>query len=617
MKRNLLIVLLLAAASMASAAVLPLDSVRVTYYSSDYYSEDGWYNYFFEFSNKAEEFPMLEFSIFQETNTDLARGHYSLEDENMVNVTLLRNLTDAIAIELGGYTWQAMSAALTVSKEQDGAYTLSLTIEDNEGETYTATLTTPIEVQESHKHPYNDPYLIENREPQTFDMVLDQMIWDDSQFYTQSTMKFNLYSSSRDKDGLYYRCVLWVNTASQIPPAGTYPILGTGAIGTVDASYGYDSINNIVYPSYFGLSDDRGLLYDPELYFLVDGNVVISYPTETTIRIEVDAFSWWKSHIHLVYEDELTYAPAETATYDIVLDASTDIKNIGYLGAHEYSLQVMGSDAASMRYKLTLDLMPGMENITGRFCNADGTFNPAKSAVQTSAATYHVADGDILIASNGDDTYTLSGWVRDERGNRYNLSGDALEIEFINSELYRYEMENPAAHRQEHVFDNIIWNQEHVEDSQYLEIVLVSSQPNADGTKSEAVLWMTTPTAVFDAGTFPINSTEENFTFFASPGNIDGLYPCLYYTVNNKGIQEVWFLTGGTVTIDYPTATTVSVEVHALSYFGSAINLYYNVEGMAVPTVVETPASCSKRLVHGELLLLTPDATYDILGRKH
>ncbi len=625
MKRLLLLwsVVLIAMCTMATTP-LDVDSIRVTYYSSDFYSEEGWYCYAIELSHKSEnpneEFPYVEFFIYQETNEGLVDGTYTLADGTMTDLVVLRNLYDAIALELGGYDFEAVQADLIVENQQDGTCILSMSILNAEGEDYSLSIQAEIHVIESRKHPYNDPYLLERQDPQEFNMTMDVLTVDDSQFYTENTIALRLQSNARDAMGLFYRSVLWVNTDTQIPAVGTYPILGTGEIGTVDASYGYDTIQQVIYPSYFALSDDVGNLYDPDIYFMVQGEVEISYPAEGKIRIRVEAESYWGSTVVYEYVGDLNYVVPETDTYHVVLTANTSLKNTGYFGTHEYSLQVNGSDDAGTRYRITMDLLPDQDRITGVFSRAANTLDVSKSAIETNVgAQWHVADGEVQIAETTDALYSVHGWLRDERGNMYYIDGDEVEIEFESDESYYYEMETPDTRTRTILFNNIVWNQGHVEDEQYLEIVLVNSEPNADGTKDEAVLWMVTPTAAFEAGVFPINSSMEYFTFYASPGYRDGgVYPCIYYKVLNSDISEVWFLVDGTVTIDYPTATSVSVEVHAVSYFGSRINLLYNVAGQGIDNLQrgEPNANVNRRIVDGQLLLECGGRTYNAHGQR-
>lgn len=609
-------------AMAAEATTVNVDKMSVTYYSSSYYSQPDWYCYYFELEHSGtsdiDVFPQLSFNIYQETNDGLVSGTYRLEDESLTGVVLTRNLEDAIAQELGGYTWEAIEAVATVTVKTDGKVALSMDIEDAEGVQYHCEIETELTVRESKQDPINDPYILERQDAQKLDLLMDELVVDDAQFYTQNTMALRLKSNKTNAEGLFYRSVLWVNTDSQIPAAGVYPILATGELGSVDASYGYDTIAQQIYPSFIALSDVKGNLYDPDIFFMVQGEVEISYPSEDSIRIEVDALSWFKSSIHYVYQGKLNYAPAETKTYDVKLSGATDLKNTGYLGLIEYSLQVMGRDANNSPLRITLDLKPEIEAITGHFCKAEGTLGTMKSCVEWLGigSLYQVADGDFVITGVKDGIYSLNGWLRDDRGNRYNLTGDELEIEFISSDEYHYEQENPDARRINVTFDNIVWNQSHVKDDQYLEIVLVSSKTNANGLKDEAVLWMTTPTAVFEAGEFPINSTMDAFTFYSSPGYVDGgAYPCLYYQVGNNNIQAIWYITSGSVKIGYPSPTTVSVEVHAFSYYGSEINLYYNVKSEGIDEVQSAESAVRKVLRNGSIVIERNGKQYDILGR--
>lgn len=605
----------------ATELVLDVNDAQVTYYSSDFYSQEDWYCYHMVLQHQStdprDEFPILSFTIYQTTNKGLVAGKYSLDDDNLSEVVLTRDLYDAIAQELGGYTWKAIAAETEVVVNGDGTTTIKVAMEDAEGVKYSAELTKKIQVVESKQHPYNDPYIFENQKAQEFDVTMDTLLWDDRQFYSEKTMRLELRSNNRKPDSTFYSTVLWINTASQIPTAGTYPIAGKGEIGTVDASIGYDSIQNIIYPTYFGLSDDLGRMYDPELYFLVTGKVEISYPAEDVIRIEVDATSWWKSHVKCVYEGKIGYAPAETKTYDVTLGKESDLMNKCYPGVFDYSIQLSGTDKDGVTYSVYIDLLPEQEKLVGEYSRADRTFYTDASAIQRGKeAARHIADGAISVTMDEKGLYAIKGYMIDMQGDRFNIQGEGIVIEFVSEEAYRYELENTRTMKIKTVFSDIIWDQSTVERDQYLTITLVNKKANSDGFMEEAVFWMSTPTAVFPAGDYPINSTADFFTFYASPGSSNGgISPCLYYTYDKKGIQEVWFLTDGKVTINYPTDKTISVEVHATSYFGSEINLYYNVPGMGVEEVVRDGAA-RKVVRDGELRIEMNGVEYNVLGTR-
>ncbi|MDR0828830.1 MAG: InlB B-repeat-containing protein [Prevotellaceae bacterium] len=83
-------------------------------------------------------------------------------------------------------------------------------------------------------------------------------------------------------------------------------------------------------------------------------------------------------------------------------------------------------------------------------------------------------------------------------------------------------------------------------------------------------------------GTYPINFSEEAGTVLASPGSVQAGYVSASFvgTIVSGGIDEVWFLVGGSVTI-----TATSITVNATSYYGSTINITATLSEYVEPPV--------------------------------
>ena len=115
------------------------------------------------------------------------------------------------------------------------------------------------------------------------------------------------------------------------------------------------------------------------------------------------------------------------------------------------------------------------------------------------------------------------------------------------------------------------------------------------------------------AGTYPINDSEEEGTFIASPGGDDESdYPCYVgVPADEEGYYNPFYLVDGTVTI----SENGSIEVNAESYWGSTIHLVYNAGNQAVEnTAVEHKAV--KRLRDGQLLIIKGDKTFNAQGAQ-
>ena len=107
-------------------------------------------------------------------------------------------------------------------------------------------------------------------------------------------------------------------------PAGTYPISDTYAEGTALASTGYNAEYGAMPSNYCTLIENEGKLYLNELYFIIDGNVVVEN-VEGHLKITIDAVNSFDVPAHSVYEA----APVEAGFENIKVgtNASKMIEN--------------------------------------------------------------------------------------------------------------------------------------------------------------------------------------------------------------------------------------------------------------------------------------------------
>ena len=113
------------------------------------------------------------------------------------------------------------------------------------------------------------------------------------------------------------------------------------------------------------------------------------------------------------------------------------------------------------------------------------------------------------------------------------------------------------------------------------------------------------------AGTYPINDTEEEGTFIASPGGDDESdYPSYVGVDAGDGYYNPFYLVSGTVTI----AENGDITVKAASYYGSDITLRYTAGHQAIDnTVVRSDAV--KTLKNGMLFIEKNNTRYNANGQ--
>lgn len=316
-----------APARVAEDMVLTCDSVDVTFYSSSYYSKPGAYDYYIVFHNIAEVLPIVYIDLYLPTDTGLVAGYYTSEDGN-VDLSTLTMYLDEWDYELGYYygypPYTFVDAIVQVDDNGDGTWTITAILTDDEGNTYEASVTQAIAVDEDTYDGGNtggtttddNDYYLEPTTPSTVSQTMTDIEFDTDYFSQYGDVDVYLYrivgGDTVESAPLYF----YVNAIDPdiFVPAGTYTINGTNNVGTVEASeglldysaYGYGYVPSAAYYALIG-SDG----YITSLYYLVSGTVTVTKVGTNGINIVVNAKSGNGSTVNL------TYSSAQVALEDV------------------------------------------------------------------------------------------------------------------------------------------------------------------------------------------------------------------------------------------------------------------------------------------------------------
>lgn len=167
-------------------------------------------------------------------------------------------------------------------------------------------------------------------------------------------------------------------------------------------------------------------------------------------------------------------------------------------------------------------------------------------------------------------------------------------------------VENPAYAREPHdatefdiAFDRMTWLDARTESLGMTEIQLECDDRDADDMFYLLDLqWLSFANKAPKAGTYPINSSDEDYTFWASDGWASGsISPSFLVRTDGESIAEEWYLVSGSVTISYPAERTIRLQGEAKTYFGSTVKIFFEgdmpdnmVSGLRRVTTTQTSA---------------------------
>lgn len=145
----------------------------------------------------------------------------------------------------------------------------------------------------------------------------------------------------------------------------------------------------------------------------------------------------------------------------------------------------------------------------------------------------------------------------------------------------------------------------------------------ADGSDMAAFFFFVEeadPDIVIPEGVYPINTSDEYGTVQANPGvQGDGVWPSFYAELSEEGslVVPLWLLVSGTVEVKKNEHGNPYLEVNAVNSYDVPVHIVY--DGGTSTGVEDTysPSSIAcKRLVNGQLLIMSNDNTYTTTGAR-
>lgn len=166
------------------------------------------------------------------------------------------------------------------------------------------------------------------------------------------------------------------------------------------------------------------------------------------------------------------------------------------------------------------------------------------------------------------------------------------------------------------VCDSMYWDNRTVELDNVLGVQLFTPVESS-GLYFMAELGMLTKVSDVADGTYPINDSDADNTFFASMGKIDNvLIPCYLVQRDAMGnVYQVWYLVSGNVNVTHTPTHQFCLNVVATTYFGSTVTLQYEGQSTGVMEV-KKESRPTKTLRDGQILIERGGEIYSIMGQS-
>jgi hypothetical protein len=128
---------------------------------------------------------------------------------------------------------------------------------------------------------------------------------------------------------------------------------------------------------------------------------------------------------------------------------------------------------------------------------------------------------------------------------------------------------------------------------------------------------MYTPVSYPDAGIYPINGSEEDYTFSASLGRYGNtLIPCYLALIDDEGYAyAIWYIVSGDIALSYENEQPV-LSGEGTSYFGSTVRFEYRPATQGIGQVQSDQGHSTKVLRDGQLYIIYKGTKYNVQGKR-
>jgi hypothetical protein len=367
--------------------------------------------------------------------------------------------------------------------------------------------------------------------------------------------------------------------------------------------------------------NDNGDVYDVPVQFAEFGGKVWQENGKTFLTASILGFDSVQYEISMFYE---VPTPTETVTYTFdglgndVVDFTNAVPSSGI-----FILDAMSADGMMMA-KVNVERIT-TKSVEGTFYN-DGLFDhtdfyPTDTWVKVWNADtkeyeeYSVQKGSMTVEVNDNVLTAVASFICDNAV-QYDLTFKAeYEREHIAFDSEEGEVDYTYAPESQYEFTT-----DYVESDNQLYFDILAP----DYSNVTALVFFVDhmdDDITIPEGVYPINSSMELGTVYASPGVAVGggpiqSYFCYTYVEGDYiyfDEEGLYCLVDGTVTVEKVDGK-LKVEVDAVNSYDLPVKLHYNAAETAVENVMTDNTNVSKRIVNGQLLIIRNGETYNANG---
>ena len=271
-------------------------------------------------------------------------------------------------------------------------------------------------------------------------------------------------------------------------------------------------------------------------------------------------------------------------------------------------------------YFVYLDMITEKDNFVGEFAAEDFilTYTAMGEIVDGDSTMIMAVDAKAVVTAVGEDLVHIEAELTGKNGTLYLVSTDVQ----LPGNVLKYDTEAPAVNRTyTDEADEVVITTDYVEQYGMLYVELNGAN-NSDYTQLLFYVEKTAEGTVVPVGTYSIDDSGDYGTVAASEGYVSSsMTPSFYSTIVEQDgklyYDDLYFMVGGTVTVEATAEGKLKLTVDAVNSYGTAVKIAYEAAtSTGVENINVNVEGIRKQIVDGQLVIIRDGKAYNAQGAQ-
>lgn len=316
---------------------------------------------------------------------------------------------------------------------------------------------------------------------------------------------------------------------------------------------------------------------------------------------------------NVLYQLDLSYVVPEVADTVVVVFETPGVAE-WYDADSDYFIYNENDE-----YFVYLDMITEKDNFVGEFAAEDFILNYTAMGeiVDGDSTTILAADAKAVVTAAGDNLVHIEAEITGKNGTLYLVSTDVQ----LPGNVLKYDTEEPAVNRTyTDEADEVVITTDYVEQYGMLYVELNGAN-NSDYTQLLFYVEKTAEGTVVPVGTYSIDDSGDYGTVAASEGYVSSsMTPSFYSTIVEQDgklyYDDLYFMVGGTVTVEATAEGKLKLTVDAVNSYGTAVKITYDGTTTGVENINVNVEGIRKQIVDGQLVIIRDGKAFNAMGAQ-